>query len=704
MSGLKPTSGIADDVYWATLPPSDLVRQCKQKITDYVTFLQLSGRLERWQRNYSNYYGAATASPASSNKISTAGYSGEYTTLMVNDYRNLLTHLVVLTTQGRPALKAMAANTDSQSRTDTIIADMLLEYAMRSEHAETDVKRCVELALLYDEAFLLQLWNANIGEDIITDPDSGVMLHAGDVEEYVFAPCDVARDVNLRSTDNNWHILRVQKNRYDLIAQFPVFKDDILAASTQESYLPGIYTFAVPNPSSNHDLVDAFIFIHKKTPSVPQGRLTMYVGDVALIDGPLPYDSVPMGRISPADQDQTCFGYSQGNDLLSLQEGKDALLSIILSNEVTFGGQNIATKKGSGLTWSQLGEGFNLFELENPATDINPLQLTKTAPEIFNFVKMLDSKQTQLSGLNDTVRGNPQDNIQSGSAMALIQAQAIQFISGLQESYTQLLETWGNHRIQIYQKYAAAKRVGDIAGKANAAYMKSFTWTKDDIQSVKRVQCEVVSALSKTYAGKLTMAQDLLKLGRIQRPDEYFTVLETGRLEPLYHDELADLIMIAAENEALQEDTPVLALVTDLHKQHILAHRSLLNDPETRINNQPLRDRVTAHIMDHMNQLRQISPQVAWATNNEMPPPPPPPPQGAQGPSGPTGVPPRGGPRPPGPGPGQPHGAPGPNVPGIANPQAPVEKQAQGVRMPSMPKVAGTNQRAPGPGEGSQAA
>lgn len=688
---IQTNKGIADDVYWATLPPKDLVRECKQRVTDYVTFLQISGRLERWQRNYANYYGSSTATPASSNKLSTAGYNGEYTTMKVNDYRNLLTHLVVLTTQGRPALKCKAANTDVQSRTDTIIGDTLLEYALSTEHAETDLKRCVELALLYDEAELLQLWDQNIGDDWMEDPETGEMLHIGDIEQTVFAPCDVVRDVNLRSSNNFWKIYRMQKNRYDLVANFPAFEDEILAAPSQESYLPGIYTFAVANSTTNHDLIDCFLLVHKKCSSLRQGRLTFYVGDEALIDGPLPYDEPTWGRIVPAEQDQTPFGYSQGNDLLSLEEGKDALLSIILSNEVTFGGQNIACKKGLGITWSQLGEGFNLFEVPNPKDDIVPLQLTKTAPELFNFIKMLDGKETQLSGLNDTVRGNPQENIQSGSAMALIQAQAIQFISGLQESYTQLLETWGNHRISIYKKYADQERVGDIAGKSNAAYMKSFKWNKDSIKSIKRVKVEVVSALSKTYAGKLTMAQDLLKSGKLSRPDEYFTVIETGRLEPLYHDELARLIMIAAENEALQENTPVVALVTDLHLEHIEAHSALLNDPETRIKNHALRDRVTAHIVEHMNIVSTMSPVTAWATGNQLPP------QPATPGGSPGMAPPPRQKLPPSPGPQKPppNTAPGP----LANPAAPVERQAQGVQMPNMPKVAGTNQRAPGPGD-----
>lgn len=674
--GISGSKTYADPIYWASLPSKDCVLSCKEKIQDYVNFIQVSGKLERWQRNYANYYGTATATPASSNKTSSAGNNGEYTTIKVNDYRNLITHLVVLTTQGRPALKSKASNTDVQARTDTVIADTILDNGLVTDGAETKLKRCVELSLIYDEAFDLQLWNANVGEDVMTDPETGQILHAGDIEETIFAAPDVVRDVNLRSNNPDWHILRLQKNRYNLIAQFPTFREELLAADGQEIYLPGTYTFAIPNPTNNYDLLDAFLFIHKKTPALPQGRLMLFVGDQPLLDLGLPYDEVPIGRIAPSDQDQTPFGYSQGNDLLALEEGKDALYSIILSNEVTFGGQNIAVKRGENVTWSQLGEGFNMVELEDIA-NIAPLQLTKSAPEVFNFIKMLDTKQTQLSGLNDTVRGNPEDNIQSGSAMALIQAQAIQFLSGLQESYTQLLETWGNHRIWIFQRYADQKRVADMAGKANASYMKSFMWNKEDIKSVKLVRCEVVSALSKTYSGKLTMAQDMLKSGLIKRPDEYFTVLQTGRLEPLYHDELADLIMIAAENEALQEGKPVIALVTDLHKQHILAHRSLLNEPATRIADAQLRQRVQNHILEHMNLISTMNPAVAWATGNEMPPLPPP---GATMPQG--------------------HQA----VPQVVNGKPLVERQAQGVAMPNMPKVAGTNERAPVPQGGPGAA
>ena len=45
-----------------------------------------------------------------------------------------------------------------------------------------------------------------------------------------------------------------------------------------------------------------------------------------------------------------------------------------------------------------------------------------------------------VSGVNSVVRGNPEKSIKSGAALATIQAQAIQFMNGLQQSYIFLID------------------------------------------------------------------------------------------------------------------------------------------------------------------------------------------------------------------------------------------------------------------------
>lgn len=700
--------------YWATLPTQDFIPEFYEKAREYFTYLSDTGRLERMQRNYRHYYGQGTSTSASSNRLTSTGDSGEYTTFKINDYRSILDHAVILTLQGRPSLQCRAANTDVASKQQAVLGNSLVEYYLRREGFEKDLKQAVTFGLLYDEAYTLTLWNANAGQisrvapaeyDLdeqgqpLLHPETGEPqiktkehpIYSGELEHHVFGPYDVIRDVRLRAPKSSWYAFRMQLNRWDLIASFPAFADKLISVNQYEDYVPSTYQFVTPFVSaSNSDLIDAWLFVHEKTPSCPNGRYSLIIDDFAITDIGLPYRSIPVGRIAPSEQDQSSFGYSPANDLVGIQELRDAIVSIIASNEVTFGGQNIAVKKGWGGSRTQLGSSFNLFELENPQTDIVPLTLARTAPELFKFNEYLDNKQGQLMGINNTVRGNPEQSLKSGSALALVDSKAMQFLSGLQESYNQLLESDGNNIIEVLQEYAEEPRIAAIAGKGNRSYIREFKYTKDDISEIVRVQVESVNPLSQTFSGRLQIAQDLLQHNKLERPEQYLQVLETGRLEPLFGDDLADLFMIDAENEALQEGQPVIALITDLHKQHIRAHRSLLNDPATRINDVSLRKRVSDHIMEHMNLLAgaaQQNPMLLWAIGEEMPPMPMPPPNG---PPGAPGMP-QNAPMPP-------HPVPPPQGPvGVMNPQAPVERQAQGVALPKMPVNPATGQRAPVP-------
>jgi hypothetical protein len=650
--------------YWATLPPDQLVRELNQRLADYVTYCTTTGKLDRWQRNYAHYYGQGVSTPSSSNKLSSVGKQGEYTSLKVNDYRNLVRHQLILTTQSRPALRARATNTDYRSSQQTIVADSIIEYYLRERNHESDLMRAVEMCLVYDDSYLVQLWDASLGDILAADPIKKRPVHSGDVWQQIFGPFDVARDTGIRSGKVPWYTIRIQFNRWDLIAKFPAFRDQILAAQYGgDEYIPSTYSFLVPTPTQSSDVVDAYLFVHDPTPGLENGRLTLFLPNQWLLDGDLPYERMLVSRISPSEQDQTSFGYSDSNDLVGIQEAQDALGTIELSNQVTFGGVNIAAKKGIGLSWSQLGQGFNLFELEN-VDFIKPLTLNATAPNVMNLMGMLSQKAETISGVNSAARGNPGDNLTSGAAIAIVEAKAIQFMRGLEASYNKLLESWGTNIIEILKQYANEPRMIAISGKSNRAAVRAFEFTKADIANVSRVQVEAVSALSKTYSGKLEYAKDLLQSGLIKRPEQYLQLAETGRLEPLYHDQLQDLLMIQQENEALQEGEPVVALITDLHKEHIQAHRSLLNDPAVRIGDSELRERVQAHIIEHMQLLQQAAmqnPMLLWATGQEMPP--------------------MGGPMDAPPEPGAPQGA-----GNVSNPQSPVERQAQGVMMPKGPK------------------
>jgi hypothetical protein len=118
-------------------------------------------------------------------------------------------------------------------------------------------------------------------------------------------------------------------------------------------------------------------------------------------------------------------------------------------------------------------------------------------------------------------RGNPdpKQNLRSGNALALVQAQALQYISGLQQSYIQLIEDVGTNLITLLQDFATVPRIAQIAGKSNATSMKEFSG--GDLNSINRVVVDAGNALAQTTAGRVEMASQLIQMGMIKTPEEY---------------------------------------------------------------------------------------------------------------------------------------------------------------------------------------
>jgi hypothetical protein len=225
-----------------------------------------------------------------------------------------------------------------------------------------------------------------------------------------------------------------------------------------------------------------------------------------------------------------------------------------------------------------------------------PLQLTSTPAEIFNFIEGIKADMETLIGVNSVARGNPESNLKSGAALALIQSLAIQFAQGLQQSYAQLLEDVGTSVIHILQDYAATPRVALIAGKANKSYLKEFK--SDDLMNISRVVVDMGNPVMRTTAGRVNLAEQLLQNGLVQTPQQYLEVLTSGKLEPIYESEQAELLLIRSENEQMQEGIQPAVLRTDNHPLHIKEHLVVLSAPKSRAN-PTIVNAALSHIQQH---------------------------------------------------------------------------------------------------------
>ena len=370
---------------------------------------------------------------------------------------------------------------------------------------------------------------------------------------------------------------------------------------------------------SDSDEVEVWTMYHKKTDAMPDGRELVFLSDdIVIHDQVLPYRRIPLFRMSPNEILGTAFGYSNLFDLLPLQEGINHLYSAIMSNNIAFATQNLFVRSGANLDITNLGGGLNVIQgSEKPEV----LNLLGTSQETFNFLSILEGKMEQLSGINSVTRGTPDpaQNLRSGNSLALVQSMAIQFQSGLQNQYVQLVEDLGVAILEILQDYATTPRVASIVGVNNKQYLVSFKNT--DIADINRVLVDVGNPLARTTAGRVQMAEQLMQMKADEFSiQQYAQVINTGRIDGMLESPIDQSNLIQMENERLMQGISVPALVIDDHKEHILRHRTILNDIDIRMDDERAAV-IFNHIQEHIDFARSTDPAVLTMTNQQQLPP-----------------------------------------------------------------------------------
>lgn len=582
--------------YWASVDTKEIANNILERVDNYYEYLSGSGRLDLMRRSWMYYYRPRVTGGV----LNPVGEQGELTQISVNHYRNLLLHLETMTVQQRPNFEPRATNSDVKSQSQVILAAGLLDYYMREKRLERNIKQAVKDGLIFSEGFLRVEWDASSGE-IHGQTPMGTPAYEGDLKYTNYTPFNVIRDYTLDSPAKvQWNILRDFENKFNLANKFPDIADKILDDSGDALELARTTTLNFYSLEES-DNIPVYTLIHKPTPALPQGRYTMVLDNgTVLMDGPIPYNETHVYRIAPDEETGTIFGYTVGFDLLPVQEALDILYSTVITNQSTFGVQNILVPKGHDLSTSQMSGGLNVMEYDPKTGEPKPLNLTSTPPEIFNFIQMLEQLAETLSGVNSVARGNPEASLKSGAALALVQSMAIQFSMNLQQSHVNLVEDSGTGSINILKSFAVVPRVAAIAGKSNRPLMKEFVG--QDMSDIDRVTVDMGNPLTRTTAGKVNLADSYLEKGMIENPDQYIQVVNTGRLEPVIEGKQANLLLTKGENEQLADGIAQRALITDNHAKHILEHSIVLANPEIRQDpNNQIVQVTLSHIQEHIN-------------------------------------------------------------------------------------------------------
>lgn len=639
--------GKSSNKYFATLPADELAPDLMKKADDYYTYLISAGFISLWRRTYNTYY-----RPMNLAGLSRAGQQGELTKLCVNQYRSFCKHLISITSSQRLQYEPTATNSDYKSQAQTILARGLLDYYNREKKMERYLDTALEMSVsVFADSYTSVTWDVMDGEMFGVNPETGAAIFNGDVVYKNYSPMDVIADFTKQdSISDQWKMTRDYENKYDLAEKFPELASRILALPNKLEDKRQTLLF----PQTFNDMTDdvtVFNFYHEPTESLPNGRMfQVLTSDLWLFDGPLPYREIPVYNLAAEKLLGTRFGYTVGYDMLPLQDSYDILHSSIITNQSTFGVQNVIVKKGSGISVENITTGMNFVEA-NEVDDVKALNLTASPPELFTYLGTLGLMFENLSGINSVTRGQPEASLKSGTALALVQSQSIQFTQSLQKAYIQHAEDIGLATINLLKDFAKVPRIASITGKANKSYLAEFTG--DDLNLVNRTAINIGSPLMRTAAGKVNLADALLEKGMIENAQQYISVITTGLVEPVYEGPQAQDELIRDENEKLAEGAVIQALITDRHDLHISEHAVVASSVEAR-QNPEIMQALSQHIQQHIDLYKNMDPLLAVMLHMQPLAPPPPPP--------------------------------GDTPPGAVNPENPVKQKAGSAPPPSEPK------------------
>ena len=634
--------------YWAAKPDEEFASDLSNAIMQYYRQMDATGRTDVWRRSVRTYYGLdAEGSWRNSSAITYGGEQGELVMLRVNHYRNLIQHMLTMTTASRPSFSARAMNDDQRSLVQARVAEGLIDYYLDEYKVEDDSVRAVEYALVFGEGWLSLTWDEQKGdqygvEQVHVIGDDGLevydemgmpvmrerIVYTGDISTYVSGPMDVVRDIGRRDNDHDWLAQRMMVNRYDLMERYPEHAEDVenLQANLADSEsLMFDYVNSYPTTESQ-DIIPVYYFYHRETDALPRGRHAILAGNTLLHDGPMPYSEIPIYPLVPSMQFNTSSGYSGNWDLLALSQAMDSLMTTAMTNHEAFGVQNVLVPYGSDIDVTDLSGGLRMVQYNAAAGEPKPLELLSISSHTYRMMDAIQSMMETLSGVNSVARGNPEKNLESGAALALVHSMAIQYNNGLQRAYGRMMESAVTGLVRMLQRYASTPRLAEVLGANERPNLIEFTG--DDIAAVRRIKVDLSSPLLRTAAGRVQLADRLLERQAITA-QQYMDVVATGRLNPILDGPRAELSLIKSENELMNSGQRGRATPLDNHRLHIQEHKVILADPATRFN-----DELTSVVLDHIKEhatMAQEHPEMMILTGQEPLPmdAPPGPPQGA---------------------------------------------------------------------------
>lgn len=627
-----------NDEYWAN---SD-AKKCANFLMDYQyqwgDYYSGCTMQTTWLRNYLAYYLPAVHPSQVDSSLIPEGLQGELLRMYTPEMRVAIRQLCAIISKLRLSFSCTGIASGSDVIEEIKLGNGIIDQIVQNERLDMKGPSCLEGSIVCGKWFMKTIWSTDKGKETGYRDDNGRLIRSGGVEISQVSVFDSFYDVEFADPqDRDWHMVRVTRNRWTLIAEHPDLADKIRALPATNERTN--YNFFLGNRKFNRDNVDVYEFYHKPTPAIPKGRILIFSdSNTIYYNDENKYGCIPIEEMSPENILATGMGYPKMSDLTATQEMLDNTISAAATNSAAFAVQNVLMPRGSNINTDEIyGMRFVSYTPQNIPGGGEPkaLNLSATAPETFKLIELLSSKIQSLSMLSGVLTGNPPPGVTSGTAIATLSASSIEALAPFNLAYYYCLEKVMGHAVNCYQKFADLEQTVEIEGKNSQKTVRNFT--KGDIESLAGVKIANTNPLMNQISGRLEIAKELMTMPRGQWAD-YCAILEGQPLTNLYRGEVSKSDLIMLENEEMGKGTAVPVLATDDHAKHIQLHVAEISDPSVRMNSQYLQVYMN-HIMEHYTLSKQTAPDLLYMSQTGQMPPTPapgsaPPPSGPVGPQG----------------------------------------------------------------------
>ena len=584
--------------YFANLPAEELIGELKTRAINNWNALQNRGLPTLWRLAYSQLCGMdASTGQNATQKLQFCGPQASYIRFRIQLTRSHAKQRNQLAQGQRPSFKCVAANSGAQALAQAPIAGKILDHVFKAAKGELALNEALDSDGNFGEGFVWGRWDAAAGSiepfkrmvqakdqetgEPLTELDGSPTLIEESGEKPTgmptyssLYPWNISRDPNTRKPA--WIETREKASKSELMARYPEHAEALSRCTLRRDTEPGaLELFQWDITSATDDTVIVKHFYHRSGADVPGGRYVGYVDDIVLWDKECPLaQGLPILSICSARYFDTPFGYPENADLLSVQEAVDEIWSQAITNLLKFGNQNVWAEDGVEFDQRRFAMGGQFFTLK---ANQKPPQVIDFAemPRAFEYMnEKLPAFMGEISGMNSSVRGEPESNIDSGVFASLMQSTAEKFVSSTQTAFDFLVTDTGNMTLELVRANTDTRFAAKIAGESNVSYMQYFT--AEDLDGVHSVEVERQSPVLNNIGGRFEVFEKTVQLPKADRLAAV-QLLTTGDSSAWTEVDLSCLILIKKENERLARGQPTDVSKTDDHILHCIHHRASLD-------------------------------------------------------------------------------------------------------------------------------